>query len=71
MRGVSKDDTVKEQTLQYVRLWGADGPLRDELRGQEIRQADTNASIQMPELAFRIAFMYPTTTAFVVFQRTG
>ncbi len=36
-------------------MWAANGPLLEELRDQEIRQADTAVSIQMFELAFRLA----------------
>ena len=48
-------DSTKEQLAQYVRLWATNGPLLTELRDQEIRQADTAASIQMFDLAFRKA----------------
>lgn len=36
-------------------MWAANGPLLEELRDREIRRADTAFSIQMFELAFRIA----------------
>jgi len=52
--GVSSDPD-KERFRQYVRLWADNGPLLEELRDQEIRQADTAVSIQMFELAFRMA----------------
>ena len=52
--GVSGDPD-KEQLRQYVRMWVANGPLLEEFRDQEIRQADTAVSIQMFELAFRMA----------------
>jgi len=45
----------KERLRQYVRMWAANGPFLEDLRDQEIRQADTAISIQMFELAFRIA----------------
>ena len=45
----------KEALRQYVRMWAANGPFLEDLRDQEIRQADTAISIQMFELAFRIA----------------
>jgi hypothetical protein len=48
-------DSSKEQNARYVRLWAANGPLLDKLRDWETRQADTSASIQMFDLAFRIA----------------
>jgi len=48
-------DLDKERLREYVRLWVANGPLLEELRDQEIRQADTAASIQMFEQAFRMA----------------
>jgi hypothetical protein len=48
-------DLDKQQLRHYVRMWAANGPLLEELRDQEIRQADTAVSIQMFELAFRMA----------------
>ncbi len=45
----------KEQLRQYVRLRAANGPLLEEFRDREIRQADTAVSIRMLELAFRKA----------------
>jgi len=48
-------DLDKERLREYVRLWVANGPLLEALRDQEIRQADTAASIQMFEQAFRMA----------------
>ena len=49
------DDAVRERQKQYVRLWEENGPFLDKLRDQEIRAADTAASIRMFEQAFRIA----------------
>jgi hypothetical protein len=48
-------DLDKEQLRKYVRMWAANGPLLEELRDQEIRQAYTALSIQMFESAFRVA----------------
>jgi len=48
-------DLDKQQLRQYVRMWAANGRLLEELRDQEIRQADTAASIQMFESVFRMA----------------
>ncbi len=45
----------QEQLRQYVRIWETNGPLLEEVRDREIREADTAASIRMFELAFRIA----------------
>lgn len=48
-------DLDREQLRQYVRIWAANAPVLEELRDQEIRQADTALSIRMFELAFRKA----------------
>ena len=48
-------EPAREEFRAYVRLWAANGPLLDEIRDQEIREADTAASIQMFETAFRKA----------------
>lgn len=36
-------------------MWADNGPLLEEIRDREIRQADTAVSIRMFELAFRMA----------------
>ena len=45
----------REQYREYVRTWAANGPLLQEIRDREIREADTPSSIRMFESAFRIA----------------
>jgi hypothetical protein len=48
-------DEERERLKQYVRTWIANGLVLDRIRDQEIREADTAASIGMFETAFRIA----------------
>ena len=48
-------DPDKQRVREYVRLWAENGKVLDQLRDQEIRQADTATSIRMFEQAFRIA----------------
>jgi len=48
-------DLDRQQLREYVQLWAVNGPLLEELRDREIRQADTAVSIRMFESAFRIA----------------
>lgn len=44
-----------EQARRYVAIWAENGPLLEQLRDEEIRRADTAASIRLFETAFRIA----------------
>lgn len=44
-----------EELAEYARRWKETGPLLDALRDEEIRRADTAASIRMFELAYRVA----------------
>jgi len=46
---------TREQAQQLVRRWRHLGPILEEIRDQETRQADTPTSIRMMEQAFRIA----------------
>lgn len=48
-------DSGKQRMAEHARLWAANGPLLEELRDREIRQADTAAAIRMFDMAFRIA----------------
>ena len=48
-------DSGKEQLAQWARRWAENGPLLEDLRDREIREADTAASIRMFEQAFRMA----------------
>lgn len=45
----------REQVRQMVRRWQQLGPLLQQIRDRETRQADTQASIRMMDQAFRIA----------------
>lgn len=46
---------ARQQLMEYVRRWEKLGPIPEEIRDRETRQADTAASIQMFTQAFRIA----------------
>lgn len=48
-------DPEKQQLREYARLWASNHRLLEDLRDQEIRQADTAAAVRMFEQAFRIA----------------
>jgi hypothetical protein len=44
-----------DQLAEYVRRWKETGPLLDALRDEDIRSADTAASIRMFDVAYRLA----------------
>jgi hypothetical protein len=44
-----------EEAREYVKRWEKLGPMLEELRDREIREADTPAAIQMMRQAFLIA----------------
>jgi hypothetical protein len=46
---------TREEMIAYARRWETLGPILDRLRDEDIRQADTQASIRMFDQAFRIA----------------
>jgi len=46
---------ARDPLKEHVRRWEALGPILQEIRDRETRQADTASSIQMMEQAFRIA----------------
>ena len=48
-------DLEKQQLREYARLWASNHRFLEDLRDQEIRQADTASAIRMFEQAFRIA----------------
>lgn len=48
-------DTHRDRCREYVRIWASNGPLLDQVRDRDIRDADTASSIQMFDTAFRIA----------------
>jgi len=47
--------SLRELQEAYVRRWKKLGPILDSIRDNEIRQADTAASIQALDQAYRIA----------------
>jgi hypothetical protein len=44
-----------ESMKEHARRWKELGPILDEIRDRDIRQADTPSAIRMFNLAFRIA----------------
>jgi hypothetical protein len=48
-------ETERERQVRYVRRWKELGPALERLRDEEVRRADTAASIQSFTEAFRIA----------------
>lgn len=44
-----------EAAKRYIALWAENGPWLEQLRDEEIRHADTAASIRLFDSAFRIA----------------
>jgi hypothetical protein len=49
------NDTERERQVRYVQRWKDLGPALQQIRDEEIRQADTAASIESFTEAFRIA----------------
>ena len=47
--------STREQMMEHVRRWQQLGPILEEIRDRETRQANTPESILMMEQAFRIA----------------